>query len=124
MTAQTPFSLAGKVALVTGASRGLGLAMAASLARAGARVLINGRDERRLAPVVDLLRAEDLDVAPMAFDVTNATAIGNAFAAIADRFGRLDILVGNVGVRDRRPVSELTREDFSAMLDTNLTAGF
>lgn len=124
MTAQFPFSLVGKVALVTGASRGLGFVMAASLARAGARVLINGRDEQRLAPIVDLLRAESLDVASMAFDVTDATAIGNAFVGIADRFGRLDILIGNVGIRDRRPVFELTREDFSAMLDTNLTAGF
>jgi gluconate 5-dehydrogenase len=118
------FSLQGKVALVTGAARGLGLAMATSLARAGAHVLVNGRDEGRLAPLVHALRDGGLAASPLAFDVADDAAAAGGFAAIARDFGRLDILVNNVGLRDRRPIGELTRDDLRLMLEVNLTAPF
>jgi gluconate 5-dehydrogenase len=118
------FSLQGKVALVTGAARGLGLAMATSLARAGAHVLVNGRDEGRLAPLVHALRDEGLAASPLAFDVADDAAAAVGFAAIARDFGRLDILVNNVGLRNRRPIGELTRDDLRLMLEVNLTAPF
>ncbi|MGO8919576.1 MAG: SDR family NAD(P)-dependent oxidoreductase, partial [Stellaceae bacterium] len=74
--AEPPFALNGRLALVTGAARGLGFAMAASLARAGAQVLLNGRDEARLARAVEALRAERLAAAPLAFDVADDAAVG------------------------------------------------
>jgi gluconate 5-dehydrogenase len=124
MQSDTLFSLRGRVALVTGAARGLGLAMATSLARAGAHVLVNGREPARLAPVVDDLRARGLDAAPLAFDVADEAATSAAFAAIVRQHGRLDILVSNVGLRNRRPIGELSRADVRQMLETNLTSAF
>lgn len=122
MDESSPFSLAGKIALVTGAARGLGRAMAGSLAAAGAHVLVNGRDAGRLTPVVEELRRRGLAASPLPFDVADEGAAAAAFAAID--FGRLDILVSNVGFRNRRPVGELTTEDMRQMLEVNLTAAF
>ncbi|HUH85249.1 MAG TPA: SDR family oxidoreductase [Stellaceae bacterium] len=118
------FSLSGKAALVTGAARGLGLVMATSLARAGATVLLNGRDAARLGPPVDALRADGLAAEPLVFDVANEAAVAAAFAAIERRLGRLDILVSNVGFRNRRPIDELSLSDMRRMLEVNLTAPF
>lgn len=115
-----PFSLHGKVALVTGAARGLGLVMATSLARAGAAVLVNGRDPARLAPVVEGLRAAGLDAAPLCFDVGDEQAVAAAFAGLE----RLDILISNVGLRNRRPLDALSSADMREMLEVNLTAPF
>lgn len=119
-----PFSLHGRVALVTGAGRGLGLAMAASLARAGAAVILNGRDAERLKPAVAALRGQGLAAAPLAFDVADERAVDAAFAAIDRERGRLDILASNVGLRNRRPIGELSRADMREMLEVNLTAAF
>jgi gluconate 5-dehydrogenase len=106
------------------AARGLGLAMATCLARAGARVLVNGRAPSRLAPIVDSLRAQGLDAVPLAFDVADEAATEAGFAEIIREHGRLDILVSNVGLRNRRAIGELTRADMRQMLETNLTAAF
>ena len=124
MSGEVLFSLRGRVALVTGAARGLGLAMATSLARAGARVLVNGREPARLAPIVEELHSNGLDAAPLAFDVADEAATAAAFGAIAREHGQLDILVSNVGLRNRRPIGELTRADMRQMLETNLTGAF
>ena len=124
MIEEHPFSLRGKVALVTGAARGLGLAMATSLARAGALVLLNGREPDRLTPVVQGLRAQGLQAAPLAFDVADEAATAGAFAAITREHERLDILINNVGFRNRRAIGDLTRADMREMLEINLTAAF
>ncbi|WP_454597937.1 SDR family oxidoreductase [Qipengyuania sp. SM2507] len=109
-----------RVALVTGAARGLGFAIARGLAESGASVWLNGRDE-------DALAAAAKDIGPLArtlaFDIGNDTASESAFARIAAT-GGLDILVNNVGQRDRRPLAELGRSDMASMLDTNLVAPF
>ena len=118
------FSLTGKLALVTGAARGLGSVMAESLARAGAEVLINGRDAGRLAPVVERLRAEGLAASPLAFDIADEAAVAAAFAGIERARGRLDILISNVGLRNRQPIEALSLGDMRAMLEVNLTAPF
>jgi gluconate 5-dehydrogenase len=118
------FSLQGRVALVTGAARGLGLVMAMSLARAGATVLLNGRAAARLEPGVATLRAQGLDAAPLVFDVADEAAVAAAFAAIERQHGRLDILVSNVGFRNRRPIEALSLDDMREMLEVNLTAPF
>ncbi|WP_369026563.1 SDR family oxidoreductase [Qipengyuania sp. RANM35] len=113
-------SLSGRVALVTGAARGMGLAIAQRLVNAGAIVWLNGRDGDALAAVVGSLGTS---ARSLPFDISDDEATAAAFAKIAEE-GGLDILVNNVGNRDRRPFAELDRAAMRAMLDTNLVAPF
>lgn len=111
-----PFDLTGRTALVTGAGRGIGLAIANGLAQAGARVIINGRDEE-----VAYSAAQGINNAvAMAFDITNSKSVETAFQKIE----QLDILINNVGVRDRKPIDDFTLDDFRALLDANLVSAF
>ena len=111
--------LAGRIALVTGASRGLGLAIARRLACEGARVWLGGRDRSAL----DAACAEIGDLAaPLAFDITDESACAEAFEQLVDQ--GLDILVNNVGERDRRPLGAIGRADMARVLDANLVAPF
>lgn len=115
------FRLDGRTALVTGSARGLGLEMARGLARAGARVVLNGRDPVALAAAAERLRAEGgYDIATAAFDVTDRAAAQTA----VEELGDLDILVNNVGHRDRRGVAELTPHDLNVLLDVDLTSAY
>jgi gluconate 5-dehydrogenase len=114
------FSLAGRVALVTGASRGLGFAVAEGLAAAGARVWLNGRG--RVALEAAAARIPAAEVAP--FDVADAGAADRAVADILAAAGRIDILVNNVGQRDRRPIDQLDRAAFARLLEVDLVAPF
>ncbi|HTU73179.1 MAG TPA: SDR family oxidoreductase [Trebonia sp.] len=120
MGGRPDFSLSGRSALVTGSVRGLGLEMARGLARQGARVVLNGRDPAALGDAVTRLSAEGLDVMAAAFDVTDRDAAWQAVAAL----GLIDILVNNVGHRDRRGVEELAPADLSRMLDVHLTSAY
>jgi len=114
------FDLSGRVALVTGASRGLGAAMSTGLARAGAEVILNGRDPATLEAQAEAMRAEGLKVRTAAFDVRDLAAIERAVAAM----GPVDILLHNAGNQFRGPVEELTEEGWHSVLDTHLTALF
>lgn len=116
------FDLKGKVALVTGASRGLGWAMAQSLAQAGAHVVLNARDAQVLAGRVAELQTQGLSGEAAAFDVTDAPAAERCVADIAARHGRFDILVANAGINHRAPITEFELADFQRVMDTNLTA--
>jgi gluconate 5-dehydrogenase len=116
------FDLRGKVALVTGASRGLGWAMAESLAKAGAHVALNARDAAALSARVAELAAQGLSGEACAFDVTDAELAQRQVAALAQRHGRLDILVANAGINHRQPITEFEIADFQRVLDTNLVA--
>jgi gluconate 5-dehydrogenase len=113
------FSLDGRVAIVTGASRGLGLAMAQALVDQGARVFVNGRDTRALAAV-----ASDIGAVPLAFDVGDARACDAALEEAVARYGRLDILVNNAGIQHRSELLQWTDADFERVVATNLTACF
>ena len=113
------FRLDGRVALVTGASRGLGFAMAEALAAHGATVLVNARDPAAVAEAAARIGAE-----AMPFDVTDAAATLAAMAEIERRHGRLDILVNNAGVQHRVPAVEWTDADFERVLAVNLTSCF
>jgi gluconate 5-dehydrogenase len=118
------FSAKGRVALVTGASRGLGLAMAEALAGAGATVLINGRGAATLAAAAEALRGKGLDVEPLPFDVADAAACRDGVAELLRRHGQLDILVNNAGIQHRVPVTEWTDADFERVVAVNLTSCF
>ena len=112
-------SLEGRIALVTGAARGLGFAIAQRLVRAGASVWLNGRDRAALGDASDRIGG---DARVLAFDIGDDDATAAAFATLAE--DGLDILVNNVGQRDRRSLAQLRREDMAAMLATNLVAPF
>ncbi|MET0430396.1 MAG: SDR family NAD(P)-dependent oxidoreductase, partial [Microvirga sp.] len=118
------FDLTGQVALITGASRGLGWAMAQSLAAAGATVILNGRDPDTLAPRCETLRSRGYPASTAPFDVTDAVGVVRAMADIRSRFGRLDILVSNAGSTIRKPLLEQTEEDWKGVIEADLTAGW
>jgi gluconate 5-dehydrogenase len=115
------FDLSGRLALVTGSSRGLGWSIAQGLAGAGARVVLHGRD-------AELLKQRERELpnaaGSFAFDVSDGTATTSAFSEIKARHGRLDILVNNAGVIPRKPLLETTDEDWASVIDSNLSAYF
>jgi gluconate 5-dehydrogenase len=118
------FDLTGRLALVTGSSRGLGRAMAEGLAAAGARVIINGTDASRVDAAVRELVAAGLVAEGSAFDVTDEAAVTQAFAAFDRRGLAIDILVNNAGIQLRKPMLELSTAEWHKVLDTNLTSAF
>lgn len=118
------FSLSGQVALVTGASRGLGAAMSQALAEAGATVVINGRDAASLAARAEALRGRGLAVEAEAFDVADEAAARAGVDAVARRHGRLDILIANAGTHHARPLAEWNMQDWRRVMSTNLDAAF
>ena len=111
------FSLAGKIILVTGASRGLGRAMAAAMAEAGGHVVLNGRDQAALGAAAASIRDAGGAVEITAFDVTDEVAVNSAIAAIVGRHGRLDVAVGNAGIQHRRPLLDFATEMNTALID-------
>ena len=122
----SPFDLHGKVALVTGASGGLGLEIALGLARAGALVVLHGRDPVRLQTAIALMVEQE----PSALtdtcvaDLADEGALEAAVEALASRHGRLDILVHNASVRDRRPIGALDRAAVRQLIEVDLVAPF
>ncbi len=118
------FSLTGRTVLVTGASRGLGRAIAEALARAGAHVIVNGRDAARLAPVVEAISEAGGSAQACAFDIADAAGREAALANIAGAGHPVDILVNNVGRRHRGPVSEIDHAAFLDLIDADLAAPY
>jgi gluconate 5-dehydrogenase len=118
------FSLQGKIALVTGGGRGLGLEIAKALAGAGAFVLINGRSHDRLERAVAAVTSIGGVAAPLQFDVTDEAAVEKAVTGIRDQHGRLDILVNNVGLRDRRGLFDFDMPAVRRLVEADLIAPF
>lgn len=125
MAASNPlFDLTGRTALITGSSQGLGFAIARGLAHAGAAIVLNGRDEKKLAAAADVLRVEEAQVWTAAFDVTDGAASAAAVAKIESEFRPIDILVNNAGIQRRAPLAEMTEAQWREVIDTNLTSVF
>lgn len=120
MARSMSFSLAGRTALVTGSVRGLGFEMARGLAEAGARVILNGREPATLEAAVAGMRDQGLDAHGAPFDVTRRDAAQQAIAGLGD----IDILVNNVGRRDRRGFDAMSPEEFGAMLNGHLVSAY
>jgi gluconate 5-dehydrogenase len=118
------FDLGGKIGLITGSSRGLGLVMAKGLAQAGATVVLNGRNEERLLKAVASLQSEGLRASGYAFDVNRKEQVTEQISLIEKKFGQIDILVNNAGIQIRGPLEEFKEENFRQLLDVNLTGVF
>jgi gluconate 5-dehydrogenase len=118
------FDLAGKVALVTGAYRGLGFAIAQGLAAAGATVALNGRRPTELEAAAKALADAGHRATSHVFDVTDAAAVRKAVAAIEALHGHLDIVVNNAGIQRRSPLVDFKHEDWNDIIATNLTAPY
>ena len=115
-----PFSLDGKTALVTGAARGIGQAIATALAGAGARVIINGRSQDALDAAAAELRAGGATIETSLFDVTDAAAVRAAVDAIESDIGAIDILINNAGIQRRAPLDQFDDNDWRELMATNL----
>jgi len=124
MTARDPFSLDGRVALVTGSSRGIGRALARALGAAGAVVVLNARGEATLSTAAEELAGEGLTVHPHGCDVTDPDAVEAMVVAVEAEVGPLDILVNNAGAQERAPFLEFPLEGLQRVLDVNLVAPF
>ncbi|MFZ4893987.1 SDR family oxidoreductase [Plantibacter sp. Mn2098] len=120
------FDLTGRVALVTGSSRGIGRSIATALADAGATIVLNGLDEARLAAATEEFagRYGADRIAARAFDVTDDAAVTAGIAWIEETVGPLRILVNNAGVQHRVPMLDLAVEDWERVIRTDLTSAF
>ena len=116
------FDVSGKVALITGASRGIGLALARGFAEAGAIVAGNASSNERLQQAVAELSGAGLKMHPIPFDVTDTKAVQAGVAQVEAELGPIDILVNNAGITRRSLVTEMTQQDWDAVLKVNLTA--
>jgi NAD(P)-dependent dehydrogenase (short-subunit alcohol dehydrogenase family) len=124
MNVKDLFDLTGKVALVTGGSRGLGLEMATALGEAGADVVITARREQWLSPAAEGLRAQGVTTLAVTCDVSMPDEVNAAVRATIDRFGRLDVLVNNAGISWGEPMETMPLEKWRQVFDTNAVGCF
>lgn len=118
------FDLSTHTALITGSSRGIGLALAQGLADAGAAVIINSRQQSAVDDAVALLASRGIRAHGAPFDVADPAAVSAAFAAFDAQGLHVDIVVNNAGIQHRKPMLELELADWQRVMDTNLTAAF
>src|SRR5512138_375430 len=124
MTDSRLFDLTGKVALITGATQGIGLAIARGLAQAGARVVINARSAEKLERAVAALTAEGFAVSGCLFDLQESAEVRKRVAALEQEVGGIDILVNNAGIQRRSPLEQFDEKVWREVLDINLTGLF
>jgi NAD(P)-dependent dehydrogenase (short-subunit alcohol dehydrogenase family) len=116
--------LAGRTAIVTGASSGIGEACAITLAQKGAKVVLAARRAERLTALVERLKGMGSEALAVATDVTDEAAVQNLFDRAVERFGTVDVLINNAGIADSTPVDEMPLELWQQVLQTNLTSAF
>ena len=118
------FDLAGKTALITGGSRGLGKDMAKALAEAGAKIVINGQNLDTLQKTAEEFTAAGYEVETSPFDVRDEKSVVEAFEKLDAKGITIDILVNNAGIQHRQPMVDLSSADWQRVIDTNLTSTF
>lgn len=124
MSANPLFDLSGRVALVTGASRGLGRAMAMGLAKAGASLALCARGAEELASARAEAEAHGVRAETFRMDVTSRQSVREAVAAAIERMGRIDVLLNDAGINIRKPALEYTEDEWDRVIDTNLKGYF
>ncbi len=121
---QSIFDLTGKTVLITGSSQGLGFTIARGLGQAGARLILNGRNEQKLDEAVATLNGESLEAHACPFDVRDEEQIGRQVSGILREIGPIDILVNNAGVQRRGSLESIDQATWQEVLDINLTGTF
>jgi len=117
--------LEGKVALITGASQGLGKALALAYAREGASLVLNSRGEESIRPVAEEAESSGAEVLAVAADVSNSEDVEKLVSAAAERFGRVDVLVNNAGILGPRvTIEEYPEGEWRKVIDANLTGPY
>lgn len=116
------FDLTGKVALVTGGTHGIGLAIGLLLAKAGARVCVNDLQDEKLTNCKDEYKKEGLEVYTLKFDVTDEKDVDRGITQIENNVGPVDILVNNAGIIKRIPILEMAVSDYKQVIDVDLVA--
>ncbi|HWA20706.1 MAG TPA: glucose 1-dehydrogenase [Devosia sp.] len=124
MDSLSAFSLAGKRALVTGSSRGIGFAIAGALAGAGADLILNARDKVTLGEAASKLAESGVRARAVAFDVTSRDSVEEAVEWIEAEVGPIDILVNNAGMQHRAPLEDFPQDMFERVIETNLVSVF
>ncbi|QGZ63574.1 SDR family oxidoreductase [Paraburkholderia acidisoli] len=118
------FDLHGKRALITGSTRGIGLALATGLAHAGAAIVVNGREAAPAQALVDRFRARGLEADIAIFDVAEPERVKTVIDAIEAHVGPIDILVNNAGIQRRAPLEDFETSDWNALMRVNLDGAF
>lgn len=118
------FDLSGKRALITGSSQGIGFALARGLAKAGAEIVLNGRDKSKLGEAAATLRSEGHTIHELAVDVTDHDATRAAVDGFEIETGAIDILVNNAGMQHRTPLEDFPADAFERLLQTNIASVF
>jgi gluconate 5-dehydrogenase len=118
------FNVQGKIALVTGSSRGIGFTLSEGLCEHGATVILNGRDEKTLEPSATALRDKGHTVFTSVFDVNDPQLIASEIDRIEDTIGPIGILVNNAGIMIRKPIIDLSLDEWNRVLSTHLTGAF
>ncbi len=120
----TDSALKNKIAIVTGSTEGIGLAVALLFAERGMRVYINGRNENKAEDAMKLFREKNLSVSLLVGDAADESFVQESVKAVIEEKGKIDILINNVGVCIYRPIDLITLEEWNAQLTTNLTSVF
>ena len=118
------FDLTGKVALITGGTHGIGMAIGKVLGKAGAKICVNGRSQEKLDACKKEYAESGVDVFTIAFDVTSETAVDKGISTIENEIGTIDILVNNAGIIKRIPILDMSVADFKQVIDVDLVAPF
>ena len=118
------FDLSGKTAIVTGGNQGIGFAIARGLASAGATVVIANRRAAEGQSAAESLKKEGLNVVAVPTDVSSMSSVTSLVSKVVSDFGKIDILVNNAGVIIRKPVEEVTEEEWDSIINTNLKGLF
>lgn len=118
------FDLSGKIALITGSSQGIGLALARGLAEHGATVVLNGRDEGKLAAALAQLKQDGFDAHSVAFDATDPASVAAGVDKVEAEIGPIEILINNAGMQHRSPLEDFPADKWQQLLTTNISSVF